>query len=95
MIENKDIEKLASLSRIKVMPEEVEKFRLEIDSILDYVAQIQKVNLLEDRGTAQVGDVYNVFREDENPHESGEHTETLLKEAPQREGNFVKVKNIF
>lgn len=95
MIEKKDIEKLASLSRIKVTPEEIETFCGEIDSILDYVAQIQKVNLPEDRGTAQAGDVYNVLREDENPHEPGEHTETLLKGAPQREGNFVKVKNIF
>lgn len=92
MIEKKDIEKLASLSRIKVTSEEVETFRGEIDSILEYVAQVQKVSLK--KGDLDVAVVRNVMREDSNPHESGMHTEVLLGEAPAREGNFVKVKNI-
>lgn len=95
MIENKDIEKLASLSRIKVTPEEVETFRGEIESILEYVAQVQKVSLPSKRGTGEVGIVRNVLREDINPHEGGVHTEVLLKEAPDRQDGFVKVKNIF
>lgn len=95
MIEKKDIEKLASLSRIKITPEEVDKFRVEIDSILDYVAQVQKVSLSEKGGDREVGAVRNILRDDNNPHQSGIHTETLLTESPEREGDFVKVKNIF
>ncbi len=93
MIEVKDIEKLASLSRIKITPEEVEKFRTEIDSILLYVAQVQKVPLQKDV-LPQAGVVRNVLRDDVNPHESGIHTEALLNEAPDREGNYLRVKKI-
>lgn len=95
MIEKKDIEKLASLSRIKVTPEEAEKFRGEIDSILDYVAQVKKVSLSDKGDDVRGGAIRNVLREDANPHESNLHKETLLKESPDRDGDFVKVKNIF
>jgi len=36
----------------------------------------------------------NVFREDENPNESGSQTETLLAEVPERQGDYIKVKRI-
>ncbi len=93
MISLQDIEKLAQLSRIHLSTEEKEGLRGQIDSILTYVGQINQV-----AGT--VGNVVetvaprNVFRDDINPHESGAHTEDLLNEAPQREGQFFKVKKI-
>lgn len=36
----------------------------------------------------------NVMREDTEPHESGIYTEKLLSAAPQREGQYIKVKKI-
>lgn len=93
MITIKDIEKLAELSRIAISPEEKESFRKDMDSILGYVDQIQKVsaNLSAEK---KAGILRNVMREDKNPHESGIHTETLISAAPKREGNYLKVKKI-
>lgn len=93
MITIKDIEKLAELSRIAISPEEKESFRKDMDSILGYVDQVQKVsaNLSEEK---KAGLVRNVMREDTNPHESGIHTETLISAAPKRQGNYLKVKKI-
>ena len=93
MITIKDIEKLAELSRIAISPEEKESFRKDMDSILGYVDQVQKVsaNLSEEK---KAGLVRNVMREDSNPHESGIHTETLISAAPKRQGNYLKVKKI-
>lgn len=93
MIERKDIEKLASLARINISPEEADVFKAEIESILDYVAQVQKVSLPK-QTERKLSSVRNVFREDENPHESGLHTQTLLNESPKREGDYIQVKNI-
>ncbi|MFM2357885.1 MAG: hypothetical protein RJA61_622 [Candidatus Parcubacteria bacterium] len=93
MIERKDIEKLASLARIKISPEEADVFKGEIESILDYVAQVQKVSLPK-QDDRKSGLVRNVLREDSDPHESGINTEVLLNESPEREGQYVKVKNI-
>ncbi len=94
MIERKDIEKLAELSRIKLSEGEIASFQKEIDGILGYVAQIQKVSA-EGEVAVSVPRSHNTFRNDIEVTEGGTYTEALLKAAPDREGNYVKVKNIF
>lgn len=93
MIESKDIEKLAQLSRIKLSEQEKNSFFKEIDSILDYLSQIREAGGGE-KGVADTVVTKNVLREDENAHEEGVFTESILKASPDREGNFVKVKKI-
>ena len=34
------------------------------------------------------------MREDDNPHAGGIYTEAVLNEAPEREGDYIKVKKI-
>ena len=92
VMEIKDIEKLAALSRLKLTEEEKQKFAQEMDDILAYVKQIDEVTGKSDEKKA--GDVRNVLREDENPHESGIYTEALLNSAPKRQGKYVEVKKI-
>jgi len=91
MIEIKDIQKLATLSRMKISPEEAESLRSEIDSILGYVADINKVSLVDvpDEEMRR-----NVFRDDKDSNVSGEYTEKLLALSPDRDGNYIKVKKI-
>jgi len=88
----KEIEKLSSLARIAITPAEKKKLQGEIESILDYISEIQEVSSGETK--PEVGALYNVFREDTDAHEPGIHTEKLLHEVPQREGEHVKVKKI-
>lgn len=93
MISAKDIEKLASLARIKIEDEEKEQFGKEIDSILGYVNQIKEANVSLDQ-SERVGDVKNVLRDDTHPHEAGAFKDKILNEAPAREGDYIKVKKI-
>ena len=93
MISEQEIEKLAALSRIAVSAEEKESLRKSMDSILNYVEQVQKVSKGLDSGK-KAGLHRNVMREDNNPHESGIFTEVLLSVAPKRDGQYVKVKKI-
>ncbi len=92
MITKAEIEKLASLSRVALTPAEKDSFTTQIDAILDYVDQLKKVSseTVSDTASTQV----NVFREDTGAHASGLHTEALLANAPEREGQYVKVKKI-
>lgn len=92
-MEIKDIEKLAKLSRIKLSDSEKESFRKEIDSILSYVAQIKEASSAADN-SGEEESVRNVWREDENPNKAGENTEKILKEVPNKKGDYVKVKKI-
>lgn len=92
MIEIKDIEKLASLARLAIANSEKEGLRREVDAILEYVGQIKEAGV--EAGERKVPELRNVMRADENPHKSGINTEDLLNSAPEREGEYIKVKKI-
>ncbi len=94
MIERKDIEQLATLSRIRLSESEIASFQTEIESILGYVAQIQKVSETAPSDIS-IPQATNILREDVPERQGGEYTEALVKAAPFSEGNSVKVKNMF
>lgn len=91
MITKQEVLHLASLARIKLLPNEAEDFAKEIDSILDYVGQIKEVSgdLKKEKPLLR-----NVMRDDIVVHKPGEFSEKILSNAPQREGNYFKVKKI-
>ena len=84
---------LGTLSRIKLSEEEVGKFKADIDSILDYVGQVNEIVADADLGKA-VGPVHNVFREDEVTNEPGSYTADLVAAFPDRKGDYMKVKKV-
>jgi len=91
MIDEAHIEKLAALSRISVSKEEKTKLAHDIDAILSYIEDIQKLDISDEK---TAGEVRNVMREDGEPHEGGRYSEALLREAPETEGGYVVVKKI-
>ena len=93
MIDIKEIDKLASLSRIKITNEERVNFQKEIDSILAYIDQI-KTATVDLFANPEAGEVKNVFREDVVKNKTGEFTDAILKNAPNRRGDYFKVKKI-
>ncbi|MEK7642455.1 MAG: Asp-tRNA(Asn)/Glu-tRNA(Gln) amidotransferase subunit GatC [Patescibacteria group bacterium] len=106
MISKEEIKRLADLARIEVGESEQEELAQEIDAILDYVKLIQQFHpdealpkadndsappLNDKRG---LGGDMNVWREDENPTESGTYSKDLIAEFPNSENNYLKVKKI-
>ena len=92
-METKDVKHLASLARIRITDDEAERLKKDIDSVLKYVSVVSDIAAGDDL-TKKVGARYNLFRKDEVTNEPGAFTETLLAEAPAREGNYLKVKKI-
>jgi aspartyl-tRNA(Asn)/glutamyl-tRNA(Gln) amidotransferase subunit C len=92
MIDKKYVEKLANLSRIEISEEEKGIFIKDLDAILGYVSEVQKV--IADDIKPEVGRLRNVMREDGNPHESCKFTKDILKEAPNTKDGYIKVKKI-
>ena len=88
------IENLATLSRLALSEEEKEKMRNEFGSILEYIEAIQNISAGSTEKSRSIVATVNVMREDTSPHKSGIHTEALIGAAPQREGNYIKVKKI-
>jgi len=101
-MDKKDIEHLAKLSRIEIPEEEKESLSKDLENILGHVGQIQSASaslgrdgeVTGEKTKKTAGKLRNVMREDKNPHEPGIYTEKILKEAPEREGDYVKVKKI-
>lgn len=95
MIEIKDVEHLAGLARIAISNNEKELLRHDLEEILGYVSQVKNA---EERGSnaeeREKGELYNVMREDDEPHQAGLYTEDILKQAPSREGDRIAVKKI-
>lgn len=92
-MKREDIEHLAKLARIAVTEDEADALATDITSILGYVSEIEQITG-NTEGEKKVDALYNVMREDKNPHEPGTYTEDLLSAAPGREGQYISVKKI-
>jgi len=93
MIEKKDVEHLAELSRLEFSDTEIEKFQKDLGSILEYVDQVKEVSASIDLEPT-VGDVHNVLRPGEDAHQDGEHQKEIVGEFPKQEDGYLKVKKI-
>lgn len=93
MITKEDVKKLADLARIEVTEEEAEKMSKDMDSILGYVGQIKEV-AGEQSDEVRFGKSVNSLREDRDPNQGGEYTDKILREAPETQDGFIKVKKI-
>lgn len=92
-----DIEKLALLARIKLAPKEKEKLQKEFEAILGYVSKLKEISKEEFPPKADppwAERIKNIMREDRDYHQPGEFSEDLIKEAPNTEKGYIKVKHI-
>lgn len=88
-----DVLKLAKLSRLRLSDEEIEKFREELSAILDYVEQLDSVDVAGLEPTYQVTGLKNVTRSDELA-DYGYSPADLLKNAPSLQVGQFKVKRV-
>lgn len=88
-----DVLKLAKLAKLKLTDEEVESFTKEISEILNYVEQLQAVDIDSLEPTYQVTGLTNATRPDE-VKDYGVSTQDLLKNLPAREGSQIQVKRV-
>lgn len=88
-----DVLKLARLSRLHLTDDETEHFQTEISAILQYIDQLQSVDLDDLKPTNQVTGLTNVVRPDEEKA-YGPTPEELLKNAPATQDGHIKVKRM-
>ena len=91
-MEIKDIEHLAHLARIDIDASEREALLYEMKSILGYIDTISEVDTSAVDLTLPLH--RNIMREDVVTHETGSHTASIMKNAPDSQDGFVKVRKI-
>jgi aspartyl-tRNA(Asn)/glutamyl-tRNA(Gln) amidotransferase subunit C len=85
-----DVLKLARLARLDLSDQEVEEYSRELGEILNYVEQLQAVDITGLTPTNQVTGLTNVMRDDEK-HDYGYEALELLKNVPSVQDNQIKV----
>ena len=94
MITEQDIDKLATLARIALTPEEKQKFQKDLESILGYISELKDAPISEVAPSADDYYLTNVMRTDDEAFVAGQNTERILAEAPKSDKDFFVVKQI-
>ena len=84
-----DVRKLAHLARLEIDPAEIAATAEKLGSILNYVRQLDKVNVEDIEPMSHVQGVMNVFRADQVVPSMA--IEEALLNAPDRSGRFIRV----
>ncbi len=84
---------VANLARLQLSDEEISRFELQLAEILQYVKQLENVDVEGIEATAHSSEMFNVFRED--VAKASLPPEVVLSNAPrQANGLFVVPKVI-
>jgi len=85
---------LAGLARIELSDQEASNLVGEFDQILAYVGEVKDAPQTSKISSDTHYALENVMRDDLEPHEPGLYTKQILKQAPNTEGDYIKVKKI-
>jgi aspartyl-tRNA(Asn)/glutamyl-tRNA(Gln) amidotransferase subunit C len=88
----KDVEHIAKLARLEFTESEKETFTHQLNSILAYVEQLNKLDTSKIEPLSHVIGLGDVFRED--LVRPGLSQEEALKNAPAKTGQFFKVPKV-
>jgi aspartyl-tRNA(Asn)/glutamyl-tRNA(Gln) amidotransferase subunit C len=88
----KDVEHIAELARLEFTEDEKGKLTSQLNSILAYMEQLNKLDTRTVEPLSHVIELSNVFRED--VVKPGLATEDALKNAPAKTEKFFKVPKV-
>ena len=91
-ISSDEVKKVAQLARLELNESEINQHAEQLEKILEYIKQLEKINTEDIPCTTRAIDVVNVLRKDEK--KNYENSEEILDLAPSRENKFFKVPKI-
>jgi len=91
-ITKEEVKKVAHLARLELNENEINNHAEQLEKILEYIRQLEKINTEEVPSTTRAIEVTNVFRKDEK--KNFDFTEELLELGPSREDQYFKVPKI-
>ena len=87
-----EVKKVASLARLELNEDEINSHAEQLEKILDYIKQLEKIDTDDVPCTTRAIEVINVFRKDEK--KKFDCTEELLELGPSKEDKYFKVPKI-
>jgi len=90
----KDVEHVARLARLALSEEEKGRYTAQLASILAYIEKLSELDTTQVAPTLHAVPMSNVWRPDQAQPNVLAAPEAILKNAPETEGPFFKVKKI-
>jgi len=87
-----EVKKVASLARLELNENEINNHAEQLEKILKYIKQLEKIDTDDVPCTTRAIEVNNVFRKDEK--KNSDCIEDLLELGPSREDKYFKVPKI-
>ncbi len=87
-----DVDKIAALAKLKFADEEKVKLQKELNKILEYIDQLDELNLEDIEPLENMNESENVLRKDEVF--TWLTTDEALRNAPSKTGKFFKVPKV-
>ncbi len=95
-LEEKDIEKIAVLSRLELSGDERSRLAHDVNEILSYVSQLSEVDTEGAEPFFESIPDANELRQDQVSRIGGsEARKMFLKNAPEKTEEYVRVKSVF
>ena len=91
-ITNEEVKKVAHLARLELNQDEINNHAEQLEKILEYIKQLEKIDTDNVPCTTRAIEVNNVFRKDENIN--SDCIDELLELGPSREDKYFKVPKI-
>ena len=91
-ITKEEVKKVAHLARLELNENEISGHAEQLEKILEYIKQLEKIDTNNVPCTTRAIEVINVFRKDEK--KNSDCNEELLELSPSREDNYFKVPKI-
>ena len=91
-ISREEVSKVAQLAKLKLNEKQLDNHAFQIEKILDYINQLEKIDTTDTPCTTRAIEVINVLRIDAK--EKFKNRDDILNLAPSREDDFFKVPKI-
>jgi len=91
-ITKEEVKKVAHLARLELNENEINSQAEQLERILEYIKQLEKIDTYDVPCTTRAIEVINVFRKDEK--KNSDCVEELLELSPSREDDYFKVPKI-
>ena len=91
-ITQEEVKKVAHLARLELNKNEINNHAKQLEKILDYIRQLEKIDTSDIPCTTRAIEVNNVFRKDEK--KNSDFNVEILKLGPSREDKYFKVPKI-
>ena len=91
-VTREEVKKVAHLARLELNEDEINNHAEQLEKIMEYIKQLEKIDTYDVPCTTRAIEVVNVFRKDEK--KNSDCIEELLDLGPSREDKYFKVPKI-